>query len=141
MGAIDPLGLAGVGHFPPGAAYTEAGRMIRARAATAWRSKNVAATAVLFGMSLRYLGDATYLEWQNNKNDECEDDNRSVSEILDDLTTTPIPPPDRCSIVYDQCLLECEGSLGGKPWDQAWGFRRCVQQCMYDNNCGGTNYR
>ena len=39
VGAIDPLGLAGVGHFPPGAAYTEAGRMIRARAATAWRSK------------------------------------------------------------------------------------------------------
>ncbi len=148
MGFADPLGLSQTSTFTRGAAFAEARSMFGSAARKAWRGKNVYAGAFLLGYGIGLTGKSVYLEWQNanainaaNNANDCDDEESNISDILDELTSTPTPPPDRCKIVRQQCLIECESSLGGAPWSQGMAFHRCVNQCLSDNNCGGTNYR
>lgn len=59
----------------------------------------------------------------------------------DDNPPIVIPPvggPDWCRWVKNECLKECtEMALPTK--DFGITFQRCVNQCMFDNDCGGND--
>ena len=45
----------------------------------------------------------------------------------------------RCRQVRNDCQNECDEIL--PTHDDGFAYDRCVNQCVYDNNCGGINYR
>jgi RHS repeat-associated protein len=49
-----------------------------------------------------------------------------------------------CKKVAAQCRATCSDYLDAIPWStrdlQGMNFHRCVNQCVYDQNCGGTDY-
>ena len=75
----------------------------------------------------------------NSSNDIYDDDPLPV--VLDKLTASTPPPPDRCKRVEQQCRIACQGFLGRSRTNQGNPFFRCLNQCLYDENCGGNNYR
>ncbi len=47
----------------------------------------------------------------------------------------------RCKQVRRDCYNLCEGADDGDRANQGNPFFRCVNQCLFDNKCGGTNYK
>ena len=48
--------------------------------------------------------------------------------------------PDRCKKVKSQCISHCDIAIGTPGSDYGNLFQRCLNQCLYDQDCGGTNY-
>jgi hypothetical protein len=48
---------------------------------------------------------------------------------------------DRCKKVKEKCIDICSDiALGGGGYDGGTHFQRCINQCMFDNDCGGNDY-
>lgn len=48
----------------------------------------------------------------------------------------------RCDAVEDECYEHCQMALDNcaLPDMQTMNYHRCINQCMFDQNCGGQNY-
>jgi len=58
---------------------------------------------------------------------------------LGSIGHTGVPNTPRCRQILDDCQDECVDALPTN--DSGFAYDRCVNQCLFDNDCGGINYR